>query len=108
MENYKLYIAVLDEVPANMVPVLVAHAMLGFHLEYEPQSITYHNWIRQSFKKVVIKVSKEEFEEIKRLRGTHLAHESSVLNGEKCCAVIVPFDPRKQPDILSKAKLWKP
>ena len=30
----KLYIAVLDEVPDHMVPVLVAHAILGAHIEF--------------------------------------------------------------------------
>ena len=107
-DKMKLYIAVLDEVPSNMVPVLTAHAVLGFHLEYNRQSITYNNWLAQSFKKVVVKVTRSEFDEIKKLRGVHLAHESSVLNGEKSCAVIVPYDPRKQPEVLQNAKLWAP
>jgi hypothetical protein len=30
----KMYIAVLDEFPDYMVPTLVAHAVLGAHLEF--------------------------------------------------------------------------
>lgn len=32
---YKIYIAVLDEVPDFMVPTLVAHSILGAHLHFE-------------------------------------------------------------------------
>lgn len=31
----KMYIAVLDEVPAFIVPTLVAHAVLGYHIYQE-------------------------------------------------------------------------
>ena len=36
MENsyYKMYIAVLDEVPDYITPTLVAHSVLGAHLEF--------------------------------------------------------------------------
>lgn len=109
----KLYIAVLEEVPDNMVPVLVAHSMLGAHLEWIPvntgyhgDSISYYTWLKDSFKKVVLKVNKSEFTKISALRDVYLGHENSVLNGSKTCAVVYPTE--IIPNVLKFAKMWKP
>lgn len=107
----KLYIAVLDEVPDHMVPVLVAHAILGAHLHFyrsNGESLTpdYNIWLKDSFRKVVLKVNRKEFSKIKELRNTFLAHENSTLNGEKSCAVVCPR--LEYPNVIKFAKMWQP
>lgn len=106
----KLYIAVLDEVPDNMVPVLVAHSVLGAHLHYVNElayGALYRKWLRDSFRKCVLRVNRKEFEKIKALHGTYLGHENTVLNGEKSCAVVYPTY-AEVPNVLKYAKMWKP
>ena len=104
----KLYIAVLDSVPSFMVPTLVAHAVLGAHLQMENRQMNYDVWLRDSFKKCVVKVNQKEFNKIAALPGTYLGHENTTLDGAKCCAVAVPVDNDILPNVLKFAKLWKP
>lgn len=106
----KLYIAVLDEVPDHMVPVLVAHAVLGAHIKFYESIfgayILYADWLEDSFKKVVLRVNRKEFLKISALDNVYLGHENSTLNGEKSCAVVCPrYD---IPNVLKFAKMWKP
>ncbi len=106
-KSLKLYIAVLDEVPDHMVPVLVAHAVLGAHVRFNISSYknNYPDWFRESFKKVVLKVNRKEFEKIK-LYSVYAAHENSTLNGEISCLVMEPtYD---NPNVIKFAKMWKP
>jgi hypothetical protein len=103
----KMYIAVLDEVPDHMVPVLVAHAVLGAHLKFDDLVLTkYSDWLHGSFRKVVLKVSRAEFDKISKLPVVYLAHENTVLNGEKSCVVVCPQE--DNPKVLTFAKMWKP
>jgi hypothetical protein len=107
----KLYIAVLDEVPDHMVPVLVAHAVLGAHIHFyrsNGESLTpnYNIWLRESFKKCVLRVNRKEFTKISALDNVYLAHENTTLSGEKSCAVICPRD--EYPNVIKFAKLWAP
>lgn len=107
MSNLKLYIAVLDEVPDHMVPVLVAHATLGAHLEfYGDEDSSYKEWLEGSFRKVVLKVSRREFEHLRKEPDVYLAHENTTLNGEKSCIVLCPRN--EWPRVVQFAKLWKP
>ena len=104
-----MYIAVLDEVPDHMVPVLVAHATLGAHLWFYTQESwnnNYTDWLNDSFRKVVLRVNRKEFEKISALGNVYLAHENSTLNGEKSCAVVCPRE--DTPRVLAFAKMWKP
>jgi hypothetical protein len=103
----RLYIAVLDEFPDYMTPTLVAHAVLGAHLAFE-NTHQYDKWLKESFKKCVVRVNRKEFEKIKLLPGVYLAHENNTLNGEKSCAVVPPTDNENIPNVLKFAKLWKP
>lgn len=106
----KLYIAVLDEVSDHMVPVLVAHAVLGAHLEWTTGLASdhlYRKYLRDSFRKCVLRVNRKEFEKIKALPHTYLGHENTVLNGEKSCAVVYPTY-EQVPNVLKFAKMWKP
>lgn len=109
----KLYIAVLEEVPDHMVPVLVAHAVMGAHAKFNPGSQVYSDyeyfyreWYTHSFKKVVLRVNRKEFDKISALEDVYLAHENTTLDGEKSCAVVSPrYD---IPNVLKFAKMWKP
>lgn len=107
MEDFKLYIAVLDEFPDYMTPTLVAHGVLKAHLtfENEPQ---YQRWLHMSFKKVVVRVNQKEFDKISSLSGVCLACEYTTLGGKTSCAVVFPMHPDDVPNVLKFAKLWKP
>ena len=107
----KMYFAVLDEVPSHMVPVLVAHAAVGAHIHIQrnalPHYFKLHNtWLRDSFRKVVVKVNRKEFNKIAAIPEVYLAHENTTLEGSKSCAVIVVDE--EIPNVLKFAKLWSP
>lgn len=117
----KMYIAVLDEVPDFMVPTLVAHSVLGAHLHFiavNPlEDIVDHgpykypdyiDWLENSFRKCVIRVSKKEFAKIAALEGVYLGHENTTLGGSKSCAIPVPCQNDVRPSVLRYAKLWSP
>lgn len=50
----KMYICALDEFPDYMVPTLVAHSVLGAHAKFEHSLDLYTEWLRVSFRKVVV------------------------------------------------------
>jgi hypothetical protein len=112
----KMYICVLDEFPDAMVPTLVAHAVLSAHLKFGVVAHEqgsdwalyphYNNWIKNSFKKCVVRVNQREFDKIAALDDVYLAHESSTLEGRDSCAVVCPRE--ELPNVLKFAKLWKP
>ena len=107
----KMYIAVLDEVPDFIVPTLVAHAVLGYHINQEynkdssRESMLYYSWLEESFKKCVVKVNQKEFDKISALPDVGLFHENKTLEGKKSCAVLVVDD--EIPNVLKFAKLWQ-
>lgn len=108
----KLYIAVLDEVPDFMVPTLVAHSILGAHLDFIEMQDDYHttylDWLTESFRKCVVRVNRKEFEKISKLGNVYLGHENTTLGGEKSCAIPYPVMSNEVPKVLKFAKLWKP
>lgn len=116
----KLYIAVLDEVADGIVPTLVAHSMLGAHLDWQSEALLkefsegtwceepYINWLHNSFRKCVVRVNRKEFEKIKQLDKVYLGHENTTLGGEKSCAVVYPVWSNNLPNVLKFAKLWTP
>lgn len=107
----KMYIAVLENFPDFMTPTLVAHAVLQhdtatmnrFHEDLEYLT-TYLEWINNSFKKVVLRVSQKEFDKISQLPNVTLSHENHTLEGKKACAVLVVDE--EIPNVLKFAKLW--
>lgn len=103
----KLYIAVLDQVPDFITPTLVAHAVLGAHLQFQ-ENKTYQKWLKESFKKCVVRVNQKEFDKIKQLPTVYLAHENKTLDGIKSCAVVLPCDNLVLPNVLKFSKLWRP
>lgn len=108
MDKYlKLYIAVLDEVPDHMVPVLVAHSVLGAHLRFYKYPV-YHDWLIKSFRKCVVRVSKKEFIKILELDEVYHGYENITLNGNTSCLIPLPVYNDEIPNVLKFAKLWKP
>ena len=107
MEKMKLYIAILDEVPDNIVPCLVAHSVIGADRLFT-NNPEYKKWFRFSFKKCVVRVNRKEFSKIKALPLVYLGHENSTLGGEKCCAIVCPMEDELLPNVLKRAKLWSP
>lgn len=103
----RMYIAVLDSVPDFMVPTLVAHAVLGAHLDMQWDE-GYNDWLKNSFKKCVVSVNEKEFNKISAIPGTYLGHESTTLEGRKSCAIPVPVANYELPNVLKFAKLWSP
>lgn len=101
----KMYIALLDGVPDHMAPVVVAHAVLGAHLNFIGNP-DYDEWLKNSFRKCVVRVNSKEFEKIRALDDVYEGYESSVLKGEISCAI--PCPRAKIPNVLKYAKLWKP
>ena len=101
----KLYIAVLDSVPSNMVPVLVAHAVLTSHIKFCNEEF-YKEWLHTSFRKCVVKVNKKEFEKIKKLEYVSETGENKTLNGDVSCLVIPPYY-ETAPNVLAFSKLWR-
>lgn len=109
----KMYIAVLDDIPDNIVPTLVAHSVLGAHMQWSRLFIDdigeYLEWVHDSFRKCVVRVNRKEFEKISKLPiKVYLGHENKTLNGEKSCAVVYPVRSDAVPNVLKFAKLWSP
>jgi len=102
----KMYIAVLDQVPDHMVPVLVAHSVLGAHLAWDHTSTEYRDWLVNSFKKCVIKVNRKEFTKIAEMPRVFGGYENTVLDGNISCIIVMPRT--EYPNVIKFAKLWKP
>ena len=103
----KLYIAILDEFPDYMTPTLVAHSMLGAHLQFQ-HHYEYGDWLKNSFRKCVVRVNQREFDKIAALPDCYLGYESSCLEGRNACAIPLPYTADTTPNVLKFAKLWKP
>ncbi len=112
-----MYIAVLDEFPDYMTPTLVAHSVLGAHLQFARNYIafsdkeenpyeSYKFWLENDFRKCVVRVNQKEFDKISQLPDVYLGYENKTLQGKKSCAVVMPR--AMQYNVLKFAKLWKP
>lgn len=105
MSNLKMYICVREEVPAFMVPTLVAHTVLNAD-EHFLLSKIYWDWKLDSFKKCVVKVNEKEWMKIIQIEHTFLGHENTTLGGAPSCAI--PPIMVEYPNVIKFAKLWKP
>lgn len=103
----RLYIAVLDEFPDYMVPTLVAHTVLIAHQQFENEPL-YQKWLKESFKKCVVKVNSKEFAKILQLEKVAFGHENNTLDKKTSCAIVCPVENQDLPNVLKFAKLWKP
>lgn len=107
-EYSKMYIAVIDEFPVYMTPTLVAHTVAWAYSKLKDED-SFKEWNENSFRKVVISVSRKEFDKIKNLqcRTVVEGHENSTLNGEVSCLICIVKPNEKIPRTLRNAKLWK-
>lgn len=105
----KMYIAVLDEAPDYMVPTLVAHSILNAHNFFSTKwPHTYNQWFDTSFRKVVLRVSRKEYDKIKTERDYWEGHENTICGGLGSCLVVLPVESDAVPNVLKFAKLWAP
>ena len=112
MTHSKMYIAVLDDAPDYMVPTLVAHSVLNAHLkfsrEFTEKRGVYNDWLNLSFRKVVVRVNRKEYDKIKDTLTHWEGHENTICNGEGSCLVVLPVKSDATPNVLKYAKMWKP
>jgi hypothetical protein len=110
----KMYIAILDEAPDYMVPTLVAHSILNAHSKFVEGNFpfseddTYYDWFHNSFRKVVLRVNRKEYDKIKDTLTHHEGHENTICGGKGSCLVVLPVESDAVPNVLKFAKLWKP
>lgn len=109
-QDDKLYICILDEFPDYMTPTLVGHAVLRHHLNMEfkfpADRDRYENWLKNSFKKCVVRVNRKEFDKIMMIEGCVESWENNTLCGEVSCLTVVANT--EEHNVLKFAKLWKP
>lgn len=99
----KMYILIIDSIPDGFAPLVSAHCSLATYLKYEKDKDCIA-WVHGIFKKVVCKVSEEEFEEVKKTEK-HLIITESALNNQQ---VAIGFCPREEyPESFEEYKLWK-
>jgi hypothetical protein len=103
----KMYICVVDEFPDYMTPTLVAHTVLGAHFQFSGK-LHYEEWLKNSFKKCVVRVNQKEFDKIAALDDVYLGHEKNTLDSRDSCIVVCPMTNEEIPNVLKFAKLWKP
>lgn len=99
----KMYILIRDDVPADYVPVVAAHSSLACYLDFQndPDCI---QWVNGIFKKVVCKVTPEEFDQAKQY-DRHRVITESALGGKE---VAVAFCPREiYPPKFKHYPLWR-
>jgi len=113
--DLKLYICVLDDFPDYMVPTLVAHSVLGSHMKFYAPTPYHENhlkyfqysvWLKESFKKCVVRVNQKEFDRIKNLENIFIGHENNTFGGKDSCIVLLPRE--EYPNVIKYAKLWAP
>lgn len=77
----KMYILVKRDISIGYKAVAIAHASLAAYLTFKDDTIT-QDWVINSFKKVIVEVSNEEFEIAKSFGEYKLITESSLDNME--------------------------
>jgi len=99
----KQYILIKDTVDNGHAIVATAHASLAGYLKWKDDPIV-QIWVKDSFRKVVCRVTQEEFEWAKLLTDSHVMTESSLDNAE----VAIVLKPREEWDRRLKFfTLWK-
>ena len=69
-------------------------------------SSVYDEWLVSSFKKVVVKVNRREFNKIVSTLVHHAGHENKTLGGESSCLVVEPVYYNDIPNVLKFARPW--
>jgi putative NADPH-quinone reductase len=104
-----MYIVIRDDVPDFIAPTLVAHSVLNAHIKFQHVD-AYRQWLTDSFKKVVVRVSQATFTDIiENLKlPMHVGHEKKTCDGADICIVCMPVWNTNVPNILKCVDLWKP
>lgn len=103
MQPTKMYILIAEDVPDKFAPVIAAHASLAAYLKWENDDLMV-DWLENSFRKVVCRVNKKEFENMKT-RNDALVMTESALEGREVAIVCLPT---KATSPFGFFKLWKP
>lgn len=99
----KMYILIPDDVPLGHAINSAAHASLACYLKFKEHS-AMQPWLDHSFRKVTVKVTRDQFEQAKDDFGYVLLTESA-LNGQE---VALAFHPRETwPDWFKLLPLYR-
>jgi hypothetical protein len=106
--SLKMYFAVLDTIPLGLAMTAVAHGAAAA-IESWPNKDddpVMKEWLEQSFKKVICKVTREQFDRLKDLSlSPYLEMTESALNG---IPTVLVFKPRVEwPPIFKELKLYR-
>ena len=85
----KMYILVRDDVDLGHAILAAAHGSLGCYLDFQDR-ISMRDWVENSFRKVVCKVTPTEFEKAKTYELPHRVMTESGLGGMETALVFVP------------------
>lgn len=88
MKNSKMYICVKESVPLGVAMTAVGHAVAASYEKWSELE-SFRAWARESFKKVVCRVSESEFEKLKT-QDDYIEMTESSLNGEPTALVFLP------------------
>lgn len=100
----KMYILLVDTLLDGFAPLVSAHCSLATYLKFQDDK-DCQTWVNGIFKKVVCKVTKEQFEEAKKVEKSLVITESALKNME----VGIGFCPRETyPKVFKEYKLWLP
>ena len=97
----------LDSVPDNFCPVMAAHSSLKCYDRYRAdRDMTI--WFNTSFKKVVCRVSREEFDKAKESCDKSVITTESNLDFMECSITFCPRPKEEYPESFRYFPLWKP
>jgi hypothetical protein len=98
----KMYILILENVPAGHAVNTAAHASLACYLKYRDTS-DMHRWLT-FFKKVSCRVTQEQLDTAKELAGDYVTITESNLDGAVTGAAFAPRD--TWPSFFKTLELW--
>lgn len=99
----RMYILIRDDLSNGEAITTAAHASLACYLKYSDDH-EMHDWLENSFKKVICSLSEQEFSRAKEVEKHVLLTESS-LGGRECS---LAFAPRGVwPKAFRFYKLWR-
>lgn len=84
-QKLKMYILIPDDIPLGHAINSAAHASLACYLKYK-DAPAMQEWLDHSFKKVTVKVTREQFEAAKYGWGCVVLTESALDNKEAALA----------------------
>jgi len=110
MKHLKMYICIKQSIPSHKC-LGIAHGVLMAHLKFGADDTIsfamgkfYREWLKNSFRKVIVEVSDIEFESLKYYKDYVVVTESALNNQE----IAIIFCPRPEwPEIFKSFSLMK-